>query len=220
MIELLGGSEKLTAKLDAMFDQKVDPAMYANVEDISGMIGQYIHGNEPSHHLPYLYMYAGAPLKTQARLKQIVDSQYKPSPDGLVGNDDLGQMSAWLVFTSLGFYPVAPGSNEYVLGRPFVDRAVLHLPNGKVLNSRDCELERVAGLCKRRVAEWQLARSQLRDTRGIDEGWRIEVHLQYRKGCRVVSSQIARTLLGDRNPLVQYQLSGCSAVCVRLLANP
>ena len=97
------------------------------------MIGQYIHGNEPSHHLAYLYMYAGAPLKTQARLKQIVDSQYKPAPDGLVGNDDLGQMSAWLVFTALGFYPVAPGSNEYVLGRPFVERAVIHLPNGKLL---------------------------------------------------------------------------------------
>jgi predicted alpha-1,2-mannosidase len=107
--------------------------MYANVEDISGMIGQYIHGNEPSHHLAYLYMYAGAPLKTQARLKQIVESQYRPAPDGLVGNDDLGQMSAWLIFTSLGFYPVAPGSNQYVLGRPFVDKAVLHLPNGKLL---------------------------------------------------------------------------------------
>lgn len=133
LIDLLGGKEKLVAKLDAMFDQKVDASRYADVEDISGMIGQYIHGNEPSHHLPYLYMYAGAPLKTQARLKQIVDSQYKPSPDGLVGNDDLGQMSAWMVFTSLGFYPVAPGSNEYVLGRPFVDRAVVHLPNGKVL---------------------------------------------------------------------------------------
>jgi putative alpha-1,2-mannosidase len=78
-------------------------------------------------------MYAGAPLKTQARLKQIVDSQYKPAPDGLVGNDDLGQMSAWLIFTSLGFYPVAPGSDQYVLGRPFVDRALLHLPNGKLL---------------------------------------------------------------------------------------
>ncbi len=85
LIELLGGRDKLIARLDAMFDQKVDPATYANVEDISGMIGQYIHGNEPSHHLAYLYMYAGAPLKTQARLKQIVDSQYKPSPDGLVG---------------------------------------------------------------------------------------------------------------------------------------
>jgi len=132
LIDLLGGSDKLLSKLDAMFDQKVDPSIYANVEDISGMIGQYIHGNEPSHHLAYLFMYAGAPLKTQSRLKQIVESQYKPTPDGLVGNDDLGQMSAWLIFTSLGFYPVAPGSNQYVLGRPFVDRAVLHLPNGKV----------------------------------------------------------------------------------------
>lgn len=133
LIDLLGGKEKLVSKLDAMFDQKVDMSQYAEVEDISGMIGQYIHGNEPSHHLAYLYMYAGAPLRTQARLKQIVDSQYKPAPDGLVGNDDLGQMSAWLMFTALGFYPVAPGSNQYVLGRPFVDEAVLHLPNGKLL---------------------------------------------------------------------------------------
>ncbi len=148
LIELLGGNQRLIAKLDAMFDQKVDPAMYANVEDISGMIGQYIHGNEPSHHLAYLYMYAGAPLKTQARLKQIVDSQYKPSPDGLVGNDDLGQMSAWLVFTSLGFYPVAPGSNEYVLGRPFVDRAVLHLPNGNLLTIKSVNLTDAQGFLK------------------------------------------------------------------------
>jgi predicted alpha-1,2-mannosidase len=148
LIELLGGSERLVAKLDAMFDQKVDAARYANVEDISGMIGQYIHGNEPSHHLAYLYMYAGAPLKTQARLKQIVDSQYKPSPDGLVGNDDLGQMSAWLIFTSLGFYPVAPGSNEYVLGRPFVDRAVLHLPSGKLLTIESVNLSESGGFVK------------------------------------------------------------------------
>lgn len=131
LIKLLGGPDKLVAKLDEMFDQKVDPAKYADVEDISGMIGQYIHGNEPSHHLPYLYMYAGQPWRTQARLKQIVDSQYKPTPDGLVGNDDLGQMSAWLFFTSLGFYPVAPTSNEYVIGKPFVDHATMHLPNGK-----------------------------------------------------------------------------------------
>jgi predicted alpha-1,2-mannosidase len=133
VIGLLGGDKQLIAKLDAMFDAKVDLRQYAEVEDISGMIGQYIHGNEPSHHLAYLYCYASAPLRTQERLKQIVDSQYRPTPDGLVGNDDLGQMSAWLVFTSLGFYPVAPGSNEYVIGRPFVDRATLHLPNGKTL---------------------------------------------------------------------------------------
>lgn len=130
LIDLLGGKQQLIARLDAMFDAKVDPHQYADVEDISGMIGQYIHGNEPSHHLAYLYVYAGAPVRTQERLRQIVASQYRPTPDGLVGNDDLGQMSAWLIFTSLGFYPVAPGSNEYVIGRPFVDQATLHLPNG------------------------------------------------------------------------------------------
>lgn len=134
LINLLGGDDKLIAKLDAMFDARVDPKQYADVEDIAGMIGQYIHGNEPSHHLAYLYAYAGAPWRTQERLKQIVDSQYRPAPDGLVGNDDLGQMSAWLLFTGIGFYPVAPGSNEYVLGRPFVDSATLHLPNGKTLH--------------------------------------------------------------------------------------
>ena len=148
LIDLMGGRDKLIARLDAMFDQKVDPAIYANVEDISGMIGQYIHGNEPSHHLAYLYMYAGAPLKTQSRLKQIVDSQYKPAPDGLVGNDDLGQMSAWLVFTALGFYPVAPGSNQYVLGRPFVDRAALHLPNGRLLTIESVGMGEERGFVK------------------------------------------------------------------------
>ena len=131
LIQLLGGDQKLVTKLDAMFDAKVDPKQYADVEDIGGLIGQYIHGNEPSHHLAYLYNYAGQPWRTQERLKQIVDSQYKPAPDGLVGNDDLGQMSAWLIFTAIGFYPVTPASNEYVIGRPFVDQAVLHLPNGK-----------------------------------------------------------------------------------------
>jgi len=148
LIQLLGGNQKLVAKLDEMFDQKVDPALYADVEDISGMIGQYIHGNEPSHHLAYLYMYAGAPVKTQSRLKQIVDSQYKPAPDGLVGNDDLGQMSAWFLFTAMGFYPVAPGSNEYVLGRPFVDQAVLHLPNGKSLTIESVGMSESQGFVK------------------------------------------------------------------------
>jgi predicted alpha-1,2-mannosidase len=132
LIQILGGDQQLVSKLDRMFDAKVDPKQYADVEDIAGMIGQYIHGNEPSHHLAYLYNYAGQPWRTQERLKQIVESQYRPTPDGLVGNDDLGQMSAWLLFTSLGFYPVAPASNEYVIGRPFVEEATIHLPNGKL----------------------------------------------------------------------------------------
>lgn len=116
-----------------MFDYDNSKLDYSHAEDIAGLIGQYIHGNEPSHHVAYLYGYAGAPWRTQARLQQIVASQYHPTPDGLAGNDDLGQMSAWLVFTALGFYPVTPGSLEYVIGRPFVERAVLALPNGKRL---------------------------------------------------------------------------------------
>lgn len=126
-----GGTDKLLARLDAVFDAKVDSKVFAHMEDITGLIGWYAHGNEPSHHVAYLYAYAGQPWRTQARLKQVMDTQYKPTPDGLAGNDDLGQMSAWYVFTALGFYPVAPGSNEYILGRPFLPRATLNLPNGK-----------------------------------------------------------------------------------------
>ena len=131
MFALLGGDAAAVKKLDAMFDFDNSKLDYSHAEDIAGLIGQYIHGNEPSHHVAYLYAYAGQPWRTQERLTQIVESQYKPAPDGLSGNDDLGQMSAWLVFTALGFYPVAPGSNEYVIGRPFLDRAALNLPNGK-----------------------------------------------------------------------------------------
>jgi predicted alpha-1,2-mannosidase len=131
LITAMGGDAPFVAKLDQTFDAKVDPAHFKNVEDITGLIGWYAHGNEPGHHTAYLYDYAGAPWKTQARLKQIMDSQYATRPDGLAGNDDLGQMSAWYVFTALGFYPVTPGSDEYAIGRPFVQRAAIHLANGK-----------------------------------------------------------------------------------------
>jgi len=126
-----GGEDRLLARLDAVFDAKVDPKIFEHMEDITGLIGWYAHGNEPSHHVAYLYAYAGQPWRTQARLGNIMKTQYAPRPDGLAGNDDLGQMSAWYVFTALGFYPVAPGSNEYVIGRPFMPRATLNLPNGK-----------------------------------------------------------------------------------------
>ena len=131
LVAAMGGDAKFVAKLDELFDAKVDPAHFKNVEDITGLIGWYAHGNEPSHHIAYLYDYAGAPWKTQARLKQIMDSQYAARPDGLAGNDDLGQMSAWYVFTALGFYPVTPGSDEYAIGRPFVSRAAIHLGHGR-----------------------------------------------------------------------------------------
>lgn len=131
LIAAMGGKEKFVAKLDATFDAKVDPAHFKNVEDITGLIGWYAHGNEPSHHMAYLYDYAGEPWKTQQRLKQIMDTQYALRPDGLSGNDDLGQMSAWYVFTTLGFYPVTPGSDTYAIGRPFVAKAVVHLADDK-----------------------------------------------------------------------------------------
>ena len=131
LFQTMGGDAAVVAKLDRMFDYDNSKLDYSHAEDIAGLIGQYIHGNEPSHHVAYLYSYAGQPWRTQERLKQIVDSQYKPTPDGLSGNDDLGQMSAWLAFTAIGFYPVTPGTNQYVLGRPFLRRTVLNLPNGK-----------------------------------------------------------------------------------------
>ncbi|HEX5341288.1 MAG TPA: GH92 family glycosyl hydrolase, partial [Duganella sp.] len=136
LIKMLGGDAGLQNKIDQVFDAKVDENVYAHMEDISGLIGHYAHGNEPSHHVAYLYNYAGAPWKTQQRLTQVVATQYNTTPAGLSGNDDLGQMSAWLAFTALGFYPVAPGSNEYVIGRPFLDKAVLNLPNGKQFTIR------------------------------------------------------------------------------------
>lgn len=126
-----GGADKLLDRLDAVFDAQVDPKIFEHMEDITGLIGWYAHGNEPSHHVAYLYAHAGQPWRTQARLKRIMDSQYAARPDGLAGNDDLGQMSAWYVFTALGFYPVAPGSNQYVIGRPFLPRATLNLPSGR-----------------------------------------------------------------------------------------
>jgi hypothetical protein len=96
------------------------------------LIGQYAHGNEPSHHIAYLYDYAGEPWKTQEMVRRIMDEFYKPTPDGLIGNEDCGQMSAWYVFSALGFYPVVPGAPEYALGTPLFKEAKIRFENGKV----------------------------------------------------------------------------------------
>jgi len=158
-----GGSDTLLARLDQVFEAKVDPSIFEHMEDITGLIGWYAHGNEPSHHVAYLYSYAGQPWRAQARLKQIMDTQYADRPDGLAGNDDLGQMSAWYLFTALGFYPVAPGSNEYVIGRPFLERAQLNLPNGKRFTIRAEGLSEANRYVGRAVLNGKpLARSFLR----------------------------------------------------------
>ena len=130
---LYGGKEKLINKLDELFTA---PSILhgENVSaDVTGLIGQYAHGNEPSHHIIYMYTALGHPEKAAKWLKVVMDSTYKVGPDGLSGNDDCGQMSAWYIWTSLGMYPMNPTSGEYVFGIPFINNATVQLPNGKKL---------------------------------------------------------------------------------------
>ncbi len=136
MIEMMGGKEKMTKHLDSLFTMKIEDKYIEKNEDITrdGIIGNYVHGNEPGHHIPYLYNWTGHPEKTQARVRMIMDSMYGPSVNGLCGNDDAGQMSAWFIFSALGFYPVTPGSVDYALGSPIVKEAKIYLKNGKFLH--------------------------------------------------------------------------------------
>lgn len=135
MIQMMGGSKLFIRHLDSLFTMKLDDSFFAGTEDITrdGLIGNYVHGNEPSHHVPYLYNWAGAPQKTQERVRMIMETMYHDAPDGLCGNDDAGQMSAWYIFSALGFYPVCPGSDQYAIGSPLVKSATLKLENGKIL---------------------------------------------------------------------------------------
>jgi len=133
LIEMMGGKKKFATRLDTLFTMHLPDEFFAHTEDITreGIIGGYVHGNEPAHHIAYLYNWTDQPWKTQAQIRHILNMQYKPTADGLGGNDDCGQMSAWYMFSSLGFYPVAPGSDVYSLGSPLVNNAVINLENGK-----------------------------------------------------------------------------------------
>lgn len=135
LMEALGGQSGLETYLDSLFTMHLPDKYFANTEDITreGIIGNYVHGNEPSHHVAYLYNLTKSPWKTQERLREIIRNQYNNGPAGLGGNDDCGQMSAWYLFTSLGFYPVAPGSTDYWLGSPLVKSAEVDLQNGNTL---------------------------------------------------------------------------------------
>jgi predicted alpha-1,2-mannosidase len=130
MIRLMGGNERFTQQLDQLFNYK-EPVKTKAAEDIQGRIGEYWHGNEPSHHIIYLYCYAGQPWKAAQRAHEIIKTQYGNQPNSLSGNDDCGQMSAWYIFTTLGFYPVCPAGDYYVLGSPAFPKAVIHLSNGR-----------------------------------------------------------------------------------------
>lgn len=127
LITLFGGEKPFLNKLDSLFTLRLETTQ----ADVTGLIGQYAHGNEPSHHVAYLYTLAGRPERTQELIRQIFDTQYRPVPDGLCGNDDCGQMSAWYMFSAMGFYPVNPVSGQYVFGAPQLPEITLHLTNGK-----------------------------------------------------------------------------------------
>ena len=130
LIDLMGGDDAFAAKFDSFFVVSGDLGEKAS-PDISGLIGQYAQGNEPSHHAAYLYTFCGRQWKTAEKVRYIMKEFYSDQPDGLIGNEDCGQMSAWYLFSSLGFYPVNPASSIFVLGSPEVDKATIHLPDDK-----------------------------------------------------------------------------------------
>jgi predicted alpha-1,2-mannosidase len=143
MIRLMGGEKRFVAHLDSLFTMTLDDKHFAETEDVTrvGIIGNYVHGNEPSHHVPYLYNWTSKPWKTQEKIHMISTRMYRNATDGLCGNDDCGQMSAWYLFSTLGFYPVCPGTTDYAIGSPCVTEAVIRLPNGKTLTVRAPELD-------------------------------------------------------------------------------
>tara|TARA_R110002050_G_scaffold244473_1_gene381274 strand:- start:1119 stop:3467 length:2349 start_codon:yes stop_codon:yes gene_type:complete len=131
LMHLMGGNDIFIEKLDSLFFTKTKPEVRTLVWNIFGTYGQYWHGNEPCHHLPYLYKYTNQPEQTDKLIKLLVEDYYHNTPDGLSGNDDCGQMSAWYMFANLGFYPVNPCGGEYLLGAPQIEEATINLPNGK-----------------------------------------------------------------------------------------
>ncbi len=130
LIQITGGKETFDAKLDSLFGTSSETTGREQ-SDITGLIGQYAHGNEPSHHMAYLYDYIGKPWKTQQRVREIMDNFYENKPDGLCGNEDCGQMSAWYILSATGFYPVTPGSNIYAIGTPLFPEIQINMENGK-----------------------------------------------------------------------------------------
>ncbi len=130
LADLMGGKEKLGVWLDSLFTTSSVIEGDNASADITGLIGQYAHGNEPSHHVPYMYQYTDRPWRTQEVLDSVLYHFYKPTPEGIIGNEDCGQMSAWYVLNALGIYQVTPGNDEFRIGRPIVDKAQLAIGDG------------------------------------------------------------------------------------------
>ena len=172
LIDLFGGVKPFIKKLNENFTlTETSGEINGNA---SAFIGQYAHGNEPSHHTVYLYNFAGQPWRTQELVEQVRSSFYNPTPCGYAGNDDCGQMSAWYIFSSLGFYPFNAGSAEYVIGTPLFQKAVLHMPNGKdlVINaprkSDKAIYVKSVKLNGKKITDWKLTHQQLMEGGTLD----------------------------------------------------
>ncbi len=133
MIQLMGGEQAFITKMDSLFTMHLPDEFFAETEDVTkeGLLGGYVHGNEPSHHIPFLYTWTSQPWKTQYWQREIMNKMYRNNIDGLCGNDDCGQMSAWYILSAMGFYPVCPGTDQYVLGAPYLPYMKVRLENGK-----------------------------------------------------------------------------------------
>lgn len=167
LMELTGGRKAFADKLDTFFT--LTDSSGAKNDNISGLIGQYAHGNEPSHHVAYLYNYAGQPDKTQEMVSRIMNDLYNNNYNGYAGNDDCGEMSAWYVFSALGFYPVNPVSGEYSIGTPLFDHAVIHLPSGNDFTISTSGNNKKSGSCKvkqvklngKAIKDWKLSHKSI-----------------------------------------------------------
>ena len=162
LVAAIGGREKFAARLDSLFTRPSRAKGMGEVKDVSGLIGQYVHGNEPSHHVIYFYPQIGEPDKAADRIREVFDRFYLPKPDGLCGNDDCGQMSAWYLFSAMGFYPFNPCGGEYVLGAPQVPKVTLNLAGGKTFTvlaknlSRENRHVKSVTLNGKPVAGWKI----------------------------------------------------------------
>ena len=180
IVAAMGGRDRFVARLDSLFKAPSKPEGMGEVLDVTGLIGQYVHGNEPSHHVIYFYPQIGQEDKAAERIREVFDRFYLPKPDGLCGNDDCGQMSAWYLFSAMGFYPFNPCGGEYVIGAPQVPKATLNLANGKTFTMTAKNLSK----------ENKYVKSAMLNGKPIT-GWKIR-HEDIMKGGELVFEMIAR----------------------------
>ncbi|MDO9001216.1 MAG: GH92 family glycosyl hydrolase [Bacteroidota bacterium] len=193
LVALHGGKQKFENKLDELFATQ-EKTRGREQSDVTGLIGQYAHGNEPSHHMAYLYNFVDKPQKTNERVQQICNDFYKNSPDGLIGNEDCGQMSAWYIFSAMGFYPVCPGSDQYILGKSIFEKVKINLENEKTfsITNEKINTEKINGftLNKKNTKQSFITHSVLMAGGGMNYNYESDVTNSYGTGLNAPESKI------------------------------